>query len=257
MQVRILGAHQVESRDTRLTSILIDGRLALDAGSLGRSLTLEEQGRIEAVALTHQHYDHLRDLPTLGLATDDGGPTVTVFGLPETLGELHTRMMDGTLYRDFTQHLSPQGPRYRLHPVTPYQEVSTGAHTLLPLPVPHGPPAVAYQVTDSQGHSFLFGGDCGPGVRQIWPHVRPLLMILEVTYANRLEDPERLRSHLTPAALERELRAYQELHGVLPQVIATHFNPWHETEIKEELGAVSQALGAEIRMAEDGLTLEV
>ena len=42
MQVRILGAHQGESRDLRFMSILIDGHLAIDAGGLSTSLTREE-----------------------------------------------------------------------------------------------------------------------------------------------------------------------------------------------------------------------
>ena len=43
MRVRVLGAHQLETRDTRLTSFLIDGVLAVDAGSITSGLTLEEQ----------------------------------------------------------------------------------------------------------------------------------------------------------------------------------------------------------------------
>jgi hypothetical protein len=43
MQLRALGAHNMESKDTRMECHLIDGVLALDAGSLARSLTFEEQ----------------------------------------------------------------------------------------------------------------------------------------------------------------------------------------------------------------------
>jgi ribonuclease BN (tRNA processing enzyme) len=257
MRIRILGAHQIESKETRLTSLLLNHRLALDAGSLGRSLTLQEQGRIQAVALTHRHYDHLRDLPTLGYAMAEGGPTIDLFGLPETLEDLRSHLLDGQLYPDFTQRPTPEAPRYRLCPVTSHQETTAAGLTLLPLAVPHGPPAVAYQVTDGRGRSLLFGGDGGPGLRQIWPYVDPELMILEVTYANRMEDPDTLRAHLTPAALELELRAYRDLRGTLPRIVATHFNPWHEADIREELAEVSKSLGTDIGIAEEDMVLEV
>ncbi len=40
MQVRILGAHQGQTRDMGFMSILIDGHLAIDAGNLLSGLTL-------------------------------------------------------------------------------------------------------------------------------------------------------------------------------------------------------------------------
>ena len=296
MHLRILGAHQLESRDHRLTALLVDGRLALDAGSLGRGLTLEEQGRIAAVALTHRHYDHLRDLPTLGMAigeaplvpgsqsappagardgpsttaprdpasgseacpesTEGGHPrrSVEVLGLSDTLEEVRRRLLDGTLYPDFTTRPSAEAPTYRLRPVTPFEESTVDSYTLLPLPVPHGPPTVAYQVTDAQGRRLLFGGDCGAGLRRIWPWVKPHLMVLEVTFSNGVADPG---GHLTPVLLERELRAYRDLHGGLPRVVATHFNPWHEAEIRRELLEVAGTLETEIVVAEEDLELDV
>ena len=42
MELRILGSHNMERRDTRFQTHLIDGILALDAGGLTRSLTFEE-----------------------------------------------------------------------------------------------------------------------------------------------------------------------------------------------------------------------
>ena len=69
MRVRVLGAHQLETRDTRLTSFLIDGVLAVDAGSLTSGLTLAEQETVAAILITHHHFDHCRDLLTFGLNT--------------------------------------------------------------------------------------------------------------------------------------------------------------------------------------------
>ena len=42
MELRVLGTYNMESRETRFESHLIDGVLALDAGSLTRALSFEE-----------------------------------------------------------------------------------------------------------------------------------------------------------------------------------------------------------------------
>jgi len=67
MKIRFLGAHNYETKDTRLVSLLIDDVLAIDVGGLSSSLSFEEQCKIKAVLLTHQHYDHVRDIPTLAM----------------------------------------------------------------------------------------------------------------------------------------------------------------------------------------------
>ena len=50
MEVCILGAHHMESSSTRLVSLLVDGRLAVDAGSLTTALSFPQQQEVEAVA---------------------------------------------------------------------------------------------------------------------------------------------------------------------------------------------------------------
>ena len=46
MHIRLLGAHQGESRTTGFISILVDDVLAIDAGSLTSTLTFAEQARV-------------------------------------------------------------------------------------------------------------------------------------------------------------------------------------------------------------------
>ncbi len=103
MEIRILGAHNLETRGTRLASLLIDGVLALDAGGLSSGLTLAEQGGVRSILLTHRHFDHVRDLLTLGLATRDSDTTVDVYGIEDTVHHVRSYLINGKLYPDFTQ----------------------------------------------------------------------------------------------------------------------------------------------------------
>ncbi|GAG76974.1 unnamed protein product, partial [marine sediment metagenome] len=67
MHIQVLGAHNCESQNSKLISLLIDDVLAIDAGALTSSLSLEAQQKIKAILLTHQHYDHIRDIPTIAM----------------------------------------------------------------------------------------------------------------------------------------------------------------------------------------------
>jgi glyoxylase-like metal-dependent hydrolase (beta-lactamase superfamily II) len=44
---------------------LLNETVLVDAGTVGSRLHLDEQRRIRAALLTHLHFDHIRDLPTL------------------------------------------------------------------------------------------------------------------------------------------------------------------------------------------------
>jgi phosphoribosyl 1,2-cyclic phosphodiesterase len=52
--------------------LMIDQDLVIDAGAITSTQT-PEQPRIQALFLTHQHLDHIRDLPTLALGGSGSG----------------------------------------------------------------------------------------------------------------------------------------------------------------------------------------
>ena len=107
MIIRFLGTHNAESRDSRLASLLIDGVLALDAGSLTSELSLDEQDKIKAVLLSHGHYDHIRDIPAL--AFNNSHRTTRVLATPETLEVLASHLLDGVIYPKFIEKLLQKG----------------------------------------------------------------------------------------------------------------------------------------------------
>ena len=136
MRVRVLGAHQLETRDTRLTSFLIDGFLAVDAGSLTSGLTLEEQESVEAILVTHHHFDHCRDLLTFGLNTR--GSTTDVYACPEVLESLSANLVNGAIYPDHTR--SPAGcPSLRFNPSSPARKTVSGTIPSCPCQCPTAP----------------------------------------------------------------------------------------------------------------------
>ena len=73
MNVRVLGCHGsgqlVPGANGPIQcgtcGFLVNDQLLVDAGTIGSRLFLEEQRRIRVVLLTHLHFDHIRELPTL------------------------------------------------------------------------------------------------------------------------------------------------------------------------------------------------
>ena len=245
----------METRTTRLTSLLVDGVLAIDAGSLTSTLTIEEQEAIQAVLITHHHFDHTRDLLTLGINTDSR--TTDVYSIPEVLDSLSSNLVNGILYPKFTDSYSSNPPSLRFNRLDPHEPVEVHGYTVLPLPVPHGPPAVGYQVVDAQGKAIFFTGDTGPGCSSAWPHIRPDLLLIEVTLPNRLDEPAGETGHLTARLLMTELQSFRSSRGYLPKVLAVHINPVYEDEVRAELEEVAQRLEADITPAYEGLEVEL
>lgn len=256
MKVRFLGAHNTESHNTRLASLLVDGVLALDAGSITSNLSFAQQLKLRAVLVTHHHYDHIRDIPLLAMNLFLNAASIDVYSIQSVGEELSSHLLNGSLYPRFMEE--PEGkPVINFHTVKPYQEFEAAGYSVLPLPVAHSVPAVGYQVTSADSKRLFYGGDTGPGLADCWRHISPRLIVIEVTAPNRFEQFGREKGHLTPSLLRQELLDFQKARGYIPDVISVHMNPSPEAEIEAELAAVARELGNSISLAYEGRQINI
>jgi ribonuclease BN (tRNA processing enzyme) len=256
MELRVLGAHNMESRETRLESHLIDGVLALDAGCLTRALTFEEQTRLRAVILSHRHLDHVRDLPLLGLTLRTAGVSIEVYGIQDTVDFVRAKLMDGVLYPDFTRTPAPENPTIRFNVVEFYRAFDVLGYTVVAVPVPHAVPAAGFQISAGDARLF-YTGDAGKGLDEAWKHVSPNVLLTEVTFGNQNEPRAIQAGHLTPALLREALLSFKMRNGYLPRVIVAHTNPPWEAAVRTELQALSAELGADILVSHADMTVTV
>jgi ribonuclease BN (tRNA processing enzyme) len=257
MKIEVLGAHNTETDRARLPCLLVDDTVALDAGGLTSSLSLKRQHKIRTVLLTHHHFDHTRDLVMLG-ANDSVPPsTVEVYGLPDTLEVVYLYLLDGKMYKDYTNWPSPQAPRLKLKPLAAFQPFLIGDLTATPVPVCHSAPAVGYQVTSCSGKSMFYAGDTGPGLAECWKHISPDILFIEVTGLNRMREAMLKLSHMTPELLAEELENFMNIKRYVPRVIVTHVAESLEDELKNELAVVGKQLEIEIEVAYEGLVIEI
>ena len=162
MKIRFLGAHNTETNSAGLLCLLLDDTVALDAGSLTSKLSLAQQLALKAVLFTHQHYDHIRDLPMLAMNCYLNGGTVHAYGSQAVRDALAGHILDGQIYSRFFER-----PVMDFHIVEPYKTINIDRYEVTPVPVAHAVPTLGYQVKYS-GRSFFYTGDTGPGLAACW-----------------------------------------------------------------------------------------
>jgi ribonuclease BN (tRNA processing enzyme) len=254
MEVRILGAHQGQSNSIGFMSILIDGRLAIDAGALATGLTLEEQEKIDAVLVTHRHFDHIQDL--VGIAHNNWQVrSLHIHCIADVRQALQAHVFNDVLWPTMSVQ---QGPYFPLTwtDVRPGVEFEVAGYKALPVEMSHTVPCVGYLVS-SEGKSVFYTADTRGKGKPPWAALRPDLLIAEVTMSSLFEELAFTVGHMTPLSLGNELRAFHEKQGYYPPTLAVHINPHHEPTIKEELAQLADELGAKITPACEGMVVQI
>jgi ribonuclease BN (tRNA processing enzyme) len=256
VEVQILGAHLAEVKGARLTSLLIDGVLAVDAGGVTSALSLPEQQQIDTVLLTHHHFDHTRDLVTL--AANAGyywRKQLVVYALRYTLDIVADCLLSGKMYTNFFEYPSREKPTVVVEAIEPYDRKAIGCYDVLALPAKHSSPAVGYQITSSDGKSLFYTGDTTEGISDCWQHVSPQLLITEVAGPDKYEDWLKKAGHLCARLLKEELTQFRRLKGYLPRIIIIHIGNPYEQEIREEVAQVAQELEADISLGYEDMKI--
>jgi ribonuclease BN (tRNA processing enzyme) len=256
MEIQVLGAHNCESQSSKFISLLIDDTLAIDAGGLTSSLSFEAQRKLRAILLTHQHYDHIRDVPAIAMSLYLQGNTISIYSTQPVYDVLSSHLLDGKLYPKFLEQRG-QEPTVKFTIIEPHKLEHIAGYSILAVPVNHSVPTVGYQITSPDGKIVFYTGDTGPGLTSCWQCVSPQLLIAEVTAPNRYEEFAQQSGHLTPSLLAQELVSFRELKGYLPQVVLVHMNPDLEKEIAGEIATVAKDLDNPITLGYEGMRLRL
>lgn len=235
MKVRILGCSGgIGGRYLRTTSILVDNDILVDCGTGVADLSIAELAQIDHVFLTHSHMDHIACLPLMiDTVGDMRNRPLTIHALPATAEILRSHIFNWAIWPDFSEITTDDRPWLCFESIAVGQVVDLSGRQIVPLPVSHTVPAVAYQL-DSGAASLVFSGDTGP-CRKFWEAVNAIAnlktLLIETAFSNRERKMAERSLHLCPSMLLDELRYLQSRPGIY----ITHLKPGQVELTMEEI----------------------
>ncbi len=207
LAIRALGPYGGSAPGYRMTTFLIDGETALDAGGLTDALPLAAQRRIRRVVLTHAHLDHVATLPFLIENIYGRERPLEIIAPPPVLATLARHVFNDATWPDFTRLPSRAKPTIVYRPAAAGRAIRAGSVRFTPVPVDHVVPAYGYLVS-KPGRAVLFSGDTSP-TRRLWieaARAKDLKAIfLEVSFCDAQAAVAEASCHLTPQQLPGEL----------------------------------------------------
>jgi ribonuclease BN (tRNA processing enzyme) len=256
MEIRILGAHNIETNNAGCSSVIIDDILAIDAGCLTTNLSIKQQQNLQAVLLTHQHYDHVRDIPLLGMSLYLLEKTIEIYTTKPVWEAISAHLLNDVIYPNLMKKPAEK-PTLRFNLLESGKATSVAGYSVLPIKVNHAVPTVGYQITSPDGKKVFITSDTGPGLEDCWKQINPSLLLTETTVSNENESFALQSGHLTPALLLKELESFRKIKGYLPQIVLMHLNPLDEKEIKAEIRQVEKALNTKIHFGYEGMKINI
>ncbi|HKI86583.1 MAG TPA: 3',5'-cyclic-nucleotide phosphodiesterase [Thermoanaerobaculia bacterium] len=229
MKIHVLGSFGGESPDCRMTSLLINDVVALDAGSLSQALSLEEQSRVRNIVLSHSHSDHTNSLPFfVENVFGDGNTSIDIHAGPATVYALRKHLFNNATWPDFTRIPNHLLPAVRFKEFADETPIIVEGVSFTPIPVNHAVPTHGFLI-EQDGAAVLWSSDTGPTDRlwEIANRTRNLRAIcIETSFGNDLQGIADISLHLTPRSLRRELKKLNRpvpllIHHLKPPCVET------------------------------------
>jgi cAMP phosphodiesterase len=239
MKLRVLGCYGGNMPGHGMTSLLVNGTVAMDAGWVSGALTLKEQARVKDILISHSHLDHTCSLPFLiDNNFNSPGFALRIYAIPEVIASMRNHLFNNHTWPDFTCLPNDLTPVLKLIEITPEQPFVINGLTIRAVHVSHIVPTTGFIVEDKSG-AIAFTSDTGP-TRRFWEVVNTVdrlkAVITETSFPNELQDLANVSGHLTPAFLEREL---EKLARDVP-VYLYGGKPKHLTAIKRQVRALKR-----------------
>lgn len=235
MRLKVLGPHGGELPGCKSTCFLVDEVLALDAGALTSTLSLEALAKIDDILLTHSHFDHVKDLPMLSdVLVGRRDRPVTIHSNTECIETLRKNLFNNVLWPDFTAIPTRKNPVFKLRSFKAGSSVKIGGYSVKSVLVSHPVESCGYVVSDGTS-AMAISGDTGP-TDKFWkvlnatPNLKAVLV--ECSFPNALQALADISGHFTPRTLELELAKFDRRQA---EVFLYHLKPAFVDQLKKEV----------------------
>ncbi len=239
MKMRVLGCHGGELPKHRTTCFLLDGKLALDAGALTSTLTLDELMQVDDIVLSHSHLDHVKDLPLLvDILVGRRAKPVVVHASSACAQTLKDSVFNDKLWPDFTKIPTSVNPVLEIRTFRLGKSFMAGQLEIMPILMKHPVESCGFvvQSKENDGTVLAMSGDTGP-TQEFWDvlnsttNLRALL--LETSFPNELQCLADVSGHLTPRTAKNELQKFHFRRDC--DIFLYHLKPAFIEEIKKQL----------------------
>lgn len=219
MRVRIVPSTR-DGRHQLLTSYLINGTLAIDAGALSIGLSAEEQRAIRAIIITHTHLDHTATLPMLLTDLfDELREPIAIYSTQSDFDALKKYIFNPRIWIPIETLRNEHTPLLEHRPIRAGESFVVDGLTILPVPVTHTVLTHGLMVEDEKS-AVLFTSDTG-ATDKIWEVANASsklkAVFIDLSFPNALTSLARVSEHhsLETLLLEMEkLRSDIAVYGV-------------------------------------------
>ena len=234
MKIEVIGPYGGESQGCRLTCLLINDSIALDAGSLSQGLPIERQVGVGTILLSHSHIDHTSSIPFfIDNVFGRRDAPLDVYTSGATIYAIRKYLFNNATWPDFTRLPNHLEPIVTFHELQDEAPVEVQGVRFTPIPVNHPVPTHGFLI-EQDGQAVLWSSDTGP-TRRFWEianHTRNLRAVcLDTSFDNAMQEIADVSGHLTPATLARELT---KLEKKVP-ILLHHLKPACAEAIREEV----------------------
>jgi ribonuclease BN (tRNA processing enzyme) len=192
-----------------LTSFLINETIAIDAGSLGFSLTGPQLARVGHVILTHAHLDHVAGLP---MAIAEVFPhlkrPMRVYATADVLRAVQDHLLNGVIWPDFSRIpiLNSDHPALEFVTLRHHETFEIDGIRFTPVPVNHEVPTIGLIVQSPDAAVAFTSDTCSTD--EIWAaasrHENLRAVFVDCSFPDEMERLAISSGHLTPKLVAAE-----------------------------------------------------
>ncbi len=220
-----------------LLTMIVDDRVAVDAGCLALSCTAVQRQNVRDILLTHTHLDHIAGLP---LYIDDlfaslDGP-IRVHLTKEMKDILERDIFNWAVYPRFSELSNERGPVIEYHEFESNVDFEVAHLSARAVHVNHKVGAVGYFLSDRKITVAITGDTAETDdFWRICNETRSLCAVLvECAFPDEMEELSINSNHLTPRRLASEL---EKLENQEVPVYIINIKPMYREKIIQQISA--------------------
>lgn len=223
-----------------LACLVVNDRVAIDAGSLAMAANDEMRRQLRDVVLTHAHLDHIAGLP---LYVDDLfanlDKPITVHALKEVIEVLERDVFNWSVFPRFSELETAVGPAVVYQPIEMGNEFEVSPMRFRLFPAQHKVPSAGVIVQDDDTAVAITGDTSSlAGLEEAVAGLSELKAILvECAFPNELMEIARHSHHFTPQLLAGEL---SRLRPTCP-VFVINIKPRYREQVVQQLNDLKVA----------------